>query len=68
MRMSETDRGTLESLELELQAIVSCLMRVLKLEPRSSARTLCALNHGAISVAQVPLSKMFSHLQIPRAC
>lgn len=35
--------------DLESQAVVSCLMLVLRIEPRSSARAIQALNHCAIS-------------------
>lgn len=33
------------SLDLELQAVVNCLLSVVGIEPRSSAMTICALNH-----------------------
>lgn len=36
-------------LELESQAVVSCLMLVLRIEPRSSARAVQAPNHYAVS-------------------
>lgn len=44
---------SLESLALELQVVLNPLMRVLRAEPGSYARAVCALNHWAIAPAPV---------------
>lgn len=40
-----SERDESESLQLELQVVLSCLMWVPRTELRSSERTICILNH-----------------------
>lgn len=44
MSAYEDGRKVTAYLELELQAMVSCLIAVLRIKPESSAKTICAFN------------------------
>ena len=50
------DWGTLDPLELELQAVVSCLMWLLRTKRRCSGKAIDTLHHGAFSPAPVFIS------------
>lgn len=48
---TESRRGSWVPLKLELQGVVSCPLYILGIEPKSSGRAICTLNHGATSPA-----------------